>query len=88
MPRMRDDKGDDAECQWCRFAREFFSNRFRKAKNRRDKFESEDSEGVWLGHNREANEVLIGTTPGVVRAFSYRRRSEGSRWDADLIKNM
>ena len=36
----------------------------------------------------EANEFLIGTPSGVVRAFSYRRRSEGSRWDADLIKNM
>ena len=55
-------------------------------KNRRDKFESEDRAVVWLGFNREAHEVLTGTPSGVVRAFSYTRRSECCRWDADLIK--
>ena len=75
---MRDDEGDDAECQWCLLGERVLFKQIREGKNRRDKFESEDREGVWVGHNREANEVLIGTPSGVVRAFSYRRRSEGS----------
>ena len=70
------------------FGERVLFKQIREGKHRKDKFESEDSEGVWLGHNREANEVLIGTPSGVVRAYSYRRRSEDSRWDADLIKNM
>ena len=85
--------GADGRGRRCRmpvvpFGERVLFKQIREGKNRRDKFESEDREGVWLGHNREANEVLIGTPSGVVRAFSYRRRSEGSRWDADLIKNM
>ena len=82
--RMRDDdEGDDAECQWCRWAREFFSNRFGQAKITRTCSRAKTGKG----HNLEATEVLIGTPSGVVRAFSYRRRREGSRWNADMIKN-
>ena len=43
-----------------RFSERVLFKQIREGKNCRDKFESEDREGVWLGHNREANEVLIG----------------------------
>ena len=33
----------------------------REGKDRRTKFETEDKEGIWLGHNRGTNEALIGT---------------------------
>ena len=60
----------------------------REGKQRQDKFESEDREGIWLGHCRSTNEYLIGTCNGVVRAFSFRRRDDGARWDAQLIQGM
>ena len=59
-----------------------------REKDKKDKFESEDLEGVWLGHNRGSNEVLMGTHHAVVRAFSFRRRDERSRWRPILAKGM
>ena len=56
-----------------------------KAKN---KLQSEWSEGVWLGHTRSSNEVLIGTPEGVVRAYTVERMEEGSRWNSQAIKDM
>ena len=59
-----------------------------QGKQRIDIFESEDDEGVWLGRSRSSNEVLIGTRERVVRAYSFRRRDDGARWNFDLIKGM
>ena len=60
-----------------------------KAKSEaKDKAEIDWAEGLWLGHARASNEVLIGTKNGVVRAWAVRRRDPEDRWDADLIKNM
>ena len=50
--------------------------------------ESEEKEGLWLGHARSSNEVLIGTREGVVRAYSVKRQPEQDRWDGQLIKEM
>ena len=61
------------------FGERVLYKQIRESKERKDNFESEDLEGVWLGHNRGSNEVLIGTQHGIVRAFSFRRRDEGSR---------
>ena len=60
----------------------------REGKNRRDKLESEDRESVCFGHSRNAYQCLIGTREGVVRAYSFRRRDETSRWDARLIQGV
>ena len=60
----------------------------REGKERKYKFESEWEEGLWLGHTRSSNEVLIGTRTGVIRAYSIRRKEEGKRWDSELILEM
>ena len=52
------------------------------------KLESEWKEGLWLGHARSSNEILIGTREGVVRAWAIRKKPEGEQWDAGLIKEM
>ena len=46
------------------------------------------TEGIWLGHSRSSDEVLIGTDGGVVRARTVIRQAEDCRWDAVMIKNM
>ena len=60
----------------------------REGKARKSKLDIEDRDGVYLGHARSANEVLIGTPGGVVRAYSFRRRAEGRRWNKQAIQEM
>ena len=53
-----------------------------------DKADADWAEGLWLGHARSSNEVLIGTRSGVVRAWAVRRMGPEDRWDAKLIREM
>ena len=70
------------------FGERVLYKQIRESKERKDKFDSEGLEGVSLGHNRGSNEVLMGTHHGVVRAFSFRRRDEGSRWSPIFAKGV
>ena len=42
-------------------------------KKEKHKMESDWKEGLWLGHSRNSNEILIGTREGVVRAWAIRK---------------
>ena len=44
-------------------------------------------EGLWLGHARDSNEIIIGTRRGVVRAWAIRKKPASEQWDGDLIKH-
>ena len=70
------------------FGERVLYKQIREGKDRRTKFETEDKEGIWLGHNRGTNEALIGTPHGVVLAYSFRRRDAASRWSPPLISGM
>ena len=60
----------------------------REGKEHANKTETEWKEGIWLGHARGSNEVLVGTKDGVVRAYSIIRKAEGERWNADMVREM
>ena len=60
----------------------------REGKERRNQLETEEKEGIWLGHARSSNEALIGTREGVVKAHTVRRQTEETRWDGQFIKEM
>ena len=60
----------------------------REGKERKDKFNSEWEEGIWLGHARNSNEAIIGLNDGVVRAYAIRRKDDGNRWDPLRIKGI
>jgi len=60
-----------------RFGELVWYKKMRESKERKDKFESEWLEGIWLGHSRASNEVLIGTADGVVRTYTVQRKAEG-----------
>ena len=48
----------------------------------RDKFENRWEEGVWLGIADRTNEVIIGTSEGVIKVRDIKRHSiEKDRWD-------
>ena len=47
----------------------------------RNKFEVKWDIGLWLGHARDTNEVLIGTAEGVIKACACKRFPETERWD-------
>ena len=50
--------------------------------------EAKWEEGLWLGHTRSSNEVLVGTTAGIVKAYAVRRRPLGERWDDKIVFNL
>ena len=60
----------------------------RESTERKDKLETEVREGIWLGHSRNTNEILIGTEHGVVRTYTVWRVEEENRWDGELIKKV
>ena len=70
------------------FGEKVWYKQIRESKERKDKMDSEERLGVWMGHHRQSNEHVIGTTDGVVRAYSIRRTVEGRRWGATLIKSI
>ena len=41
-----------------------------------------------VGHARSFNEILLGTSEGVVRAWAIRKKPYEEQWGGDLIKNM
>ena len=45
-------------------------------------------EGVWLGHNRNSSEIIIGTPDGVVAAWAVKRLPVEEQWDAQAVKGM
>ena len=70
------------------FGEKVWYKELRTSKERRDKFESEWGEGVWLGHGRDSNVAIVGTTNGTVKAYAIKRQDPDSRWDAELLKNL
>jgi len=44
--------------------------------------------GIWLGHARESNEHVIGTSLGVIRAHSIKRQEPSKQWNADAIRTV
>ena len=51
-----------------------------------NKLETQWQEGVWLGHTRDSDEALIGSTDGVVKAFAVRKKPIEQQWDGKMVK--
>ena len=60
------------------FGEKVWYKELRAGKERKNKFESEWQEGLWLGHSRESNETIVGTKEGVIRAYAIKRMAEGA----------
>ena len=56
--------------------------------DRKDKANTEWFKGVWLGPNLRSTETLIGTSKGVVRAYTTERLSPSTQWDINQILDM
>ena len=72
----------------CKFGEHIWYKEARDQKERRDKWNTEEREGVWLGHTRSSNEHLIGTPGGVVKAYSIRRKIDEERWSKQAVEGM
>jgi hypothetical protein len=55
---------------------------------RTKKADTEWFKGVWLGPNLRSTETLIGTSKGVVRAYTTERLSPSTQWDINQILDM
>ena len=49
------------------------------ANERHQALEERWANGIWLGHARHSNEILIGTEKGIVKAWAIRRLPEGQQ---------
>ena len=55
----------------------------------KDKFETRWSEGVWLGIADRTNEVIVGTSEGVIKARDIKRySSEKEKWALDKFNEV
>ncbi len=70
------------------FGEKVWHKELRAGKERKNKFESEWEEGVWMGHCRESNEAIMGTKAGVIRACAIKRQPVDNKWDNDLVKRV
>ncbi len=70
------------------FGEKIWCKEIRETKERKNKFDTEEKEGICIGHSRNTNEVLVGTREGVVRAYSIKRRDEENMWDGELMKSI
>ena len=48
----------------------------RESKDRKNKFKSEWKQGIWLGHAPCSDEIIIGTSSLVVRAFAIKCKDD------------
>ena len=64
--------------------------RYRKAPGTGPKqaMEPKWEEGLWLGHTRKSNEVLVGNKDGVVKSWAMRRRPLEERWDDAMVLSL
>ena len=81
-------KGRKCKQEVIPFAEKVLYKKLKDTGARKQVLESQWEEGLWLGHSRTSNEVLIGTCAGIVRAWAIKRKPEEERWDKTLIKNM
>ena len=70
------------------FGEKVWFKEIRAGKERKDKFQSEWLEGIWLGHSRSANEHIIGAQEGVVRAYAIKRQDADSRWCTEMLEQL
>ena len=70
------------------FGEKVWYKQVRDSKERKDKFESEWMQGIWLGHSRNTNETIIGTKEGTVRAYAIKRQDPDQRWDEQWVKQI
>ena len=77
-------RGRKCEVPVVPFGETVWYKRIREGKVHKNKMESEWEEGVWLGHHRNTNEMVIGTSKGVVRA--YPKEKGGSEKELKTCK--
>ena len=58
------------------------------ARGRHQALEERWDKGIWLGHARSINAVLIATDEGIVKTWGVRRLPEGQQWDGDRIRSI
>ena len=69
-----------------KFGEKIYDKQLKAKTDQQNKMDSGLEEGLWLGHTRNSNEILVGTLNGVVRAYAVRKRPEEEQWDAEFIK--
>ena len=67
------------------FMEPYPASRRKKQGKRRQKMDASMEPGIWLGRTEESDEHLVGTSRGVQRCRTVRRREESNQWDHRLF---
>ena len=72
----------------CAFGEMVMYKELHPAETERDKSALDWKRGVYLGGLMRANESVVGTDQGVIKAFAIKRLMEKERWSLEAVKNM
>ena len=73
---------------WCQWEKLFGTRNWEMETIERTKRLRDGFKGVWLGPNLKSTETLIGTSEGVVKAYTRERLSPSVQWDINRILDM
>ena len=60
------------------FGEKVWYKQLKDGDNKKNALENRYQEGLWIGHARGSNSILIGTTKGVVKAWSVKTAGGGT----------
>ena len=81
-------KGKRCSSEVVPFGEKVWFRRLRGSNDKKISMSSQWEEGVWLGHARGSNEVLVGNKLGVTKAWAVRRGMRGERWCNKSVTNL
>lgn len=81
-------RGSRAHRTIAQFGERVIYQRAKVSSHPRSNMEENFEEGIFLGMRLRSDEVVIGTTGGVIKARSVRRKPEAERWDKEMCKAM
>ena len=81
-------KGRKCNLEVVPFGEKVWYKKLKESGESEDKAEMKWEEGIWLGHIGRTNEVAIGTSEGVVKAWAIRRRPEEERWKIEDVNGV
>ena len=78
-------KGRKCRSPLAQFGERVMYMELRDGKDERPKLERNLKDGVWLGINGRTGEHVIGTSEGVVKAYTVKRRPIDERWSLEEV---
>ena len=81
-------RGRSCKTPIAKFGERVLYKEMKDGKSTAAKIDSTWHSGIWLGLKGRTGEHIVGTSEGVVKAYTVRRRSEDERWSVEEVNGM